>query len=131
MPRFLRYAAVGAVATAVHYLLLVLCVEGGRWPAFLASGFGASVGAQVAYAIALAQAGALDQARGQLATLDAARVKSYQAFWVASAHVEALEQQFVAAQASLTRAIGLTGDPATRAYLQQKLASLARFTLAA
>jgi putative flippase GtrA len=49
MPRFLRYAAVGAVATAVHYLLLVLCVEGGRWPAFLASGFGAVVGAQVAY----------------------------------------------------------------------------------
>ncbi len=49
MPRFFRYAAVGAVATAVHYLLLVLCVEGGGWPAFLASGFGAVVGAQVAY----------------------------------------------------------------------------------
>ena len=49
MPRFFRYAAVGAVATATHYLVLVLCVEGGRWPAFLASGFGAVVGAQVAY----------------------------------------------------------------------------------
>jgi putative flippase GtrA len=49
MQRFLRYATVGTVATAVHYLLLVLCVELGEWPAFLASGFGAVVGAQVAY----------------------------------------------------------------------------------
>ena len=50
MQRFFRYAAVGAIATTVHYLLLVLCVELGGWPAFLASGFGAVVGAQVAYA---------------------------------------------------------------------------------
>ena len=45
----MRYTAVGAVATAVHYGLLVLCVERGNWPAFAASGFGAVVGAQVAY----------------------------------------------------------------------------------
>jgi putative flippase GtrA len=50
LPRFLRYTAVGAIATAVHYLVLVLCVEGGQWPAYLGSGFGAVVGAQVAYA---------------------------------------------------------------------------------
>ena len=50
MQRFFRYTAVGAFATAVHYLVLVLCVEWGRWPAFAASGFGAVVGAQVAYA---------------------------------------------------------------------------------
>ena len=49
LARFFRYAAVGGVATATHYLVLVLCVEGGHWPAFLASGFGAVVGAQVAY----------------------------------------------------------------------------------
>lgn len=49
MQRLLRYAAVGAIATAAHYLLLVICVELGGWPAFLASGFGAVVGAQVAY----------------------------------------------------------------------------------
>ena len=48
-PAFLRYSAVGAVATAVHYALLVLCVERGGWPAFAASGFGAVLGAQVAY----------------------------------------------------------------------------------
>ena len=50
MQRFFRYTAVGAVATTVHYLTLVLCVESGGWPAFAASGFGAAVGAQVAYA---------------------------------------------------------------------------------
>ena len=50
MRHFIRYTAVGAVATALHYLLLVLCVERGGWPAFAASGFGALVGAQVAYA---------------------------------------------------------------------------------
>jgi putative flippase GtrA len=50
MRRFIRYTLVGALATAVHYLLLVLCVEKGGWPAYAGSGFGAVVGAQVAYA---------------------------------------------------------------------------------
>ena len=48
-PAFVRYSTVGALATALHYGLLVLCVERGGWPAFAASGFGALVGAQVAY----------------------------------------------------------------------------------
>ena len=50
LKQFLRYASVGAAATAVHYALLVLAVEALGWPAFVASGFGAVVGAQVAYA---------------------------------------------------------------------------------
>lgn len=45
-----RYLLVGAFATTVHYTLLVLCVELGAWPAPLASGFGAVVGAQLGYA---------------------------------------------------------------------------------
>lgn len=49
MTRLLRYTLVGAVATAVHYALLAWCVEAGGWPAWLASGFGAVVGAQIAY----------------------------------------------------------------------------------
>ena len=49
LPQLMRYAAVGAVATVVHYLLLVVCVEVAAWPAWLASGFGAVAGAQVAY----------------------------------------------------------------------------------
>ena len=50
MRHFIRYTAVGAIATAAHYLLLVLCVEYGGWPAFAASGLGAVLGAQLAYA---------------------------------------------------------------------------------
>jgi putative flippase GtrA len=45
-----RYTLVGAFATAVHYLVLVAGVEGAGWPAWLGSGAGAVVGAQVAYA---------------------------------------------------------------------------------
>lgn len=44
-----RYALVGLLATAVHYAVLVTGVELGGWPAPLAAGTGAAVGAQVAY----------------------------------------------------------------------------------
>lgn len=47
--QLLRYTVVGAVATATHYALLVAGVEAAGWPAWWASGFGAVVGAQVAY----------------------------------------------------------------------------------
>lgn len=45
----LRYGAVGAIATAVHYALLALGVELAALPAWLASGLGAVGGAQVAF----------------------------------------------------------------------------------
>lgn len=47
---FSRYTLVGVFATAAHYLVLVLCVEAWHAPAWLGSGIGATVGAQVAYA---------------------------------------------------------------------------------
>ena len=50
MNRFIRYCAVGAVATAAHYALLVAGVALAGWPAWLCAGAGAIVGAQVAYA---------------------------------------------------------------------------------
>jgi len=49
MTRLPRYLLVGVVATATQYVLLALWVEFGGWPAWVASGFGAVVGAQVAY----------------------------------------------------------------------------------
>ncbi len=49
MTRFLRYVGVGAVSTALHYAVLAACVERAHWPAWLASGFGAVVGAQLAF----------------------------------------------------------------------------------
>lgn len=48
--QFLRYAGVGAAATALHWALLALAVEALRWPAWLGSGLGAVAGAQLAYA---------------------------------------------------------------------------------
>ena len=47
---FARYVLIGVIATAVHSLVLVLCVEAAGWQPWLASGIGATVGAQVAYA---------------------------------------------------------------------------------
>jgi putative flippase GtrA len=47
--RFLAYLAVGALATSVHYALLIAAVEWGRWPAWLASGAAAVIGAQLGY----------------------------------------------------------------------------------
>lgn len=49
LQQFLRYGAVGAAATAVHYAWMVAWVEIGAWPAWVASGSGAVLGAQVAY----------------------------------------------------------------------------------
>ena len=49
MKRFVRYALVGAVATAAHYALLAIVVEWLRWPAWIGSGLGAVLGAQVAF----------------------------------------------------------------------------------
>lgn len=49
MTRFLRYAGVGVVATAAHFSVLSACVELAGWPAWFGSGFGATVGAQVAF----------------------------------------------------------------------------------
>ena len=47
--RFLTYLTVGALATAVHFAILIAAVEWGRWPAWFASGVAAVIGAQVGY----------------------------------------------------------------------------------
>ena len=49
MRRLARYTLVGAFATAAHYALLAVLVEIARVPAWLASGLGAALGAQVAF----------------------------------------------------------------------------------
>jgi putative flippase GtrA len=50
MRRLIRYGTIGAFATATHYLLLVIAVEAFGWPAWVGSGIGYVVGAQLAYA---------------------------------------------------------------------------------
>ena len=47
--RFLRYASVGALATAIHYAVLVGLVESGLFAPRYAAAIGAWVGAQVAF----------------------------------------------------------------------------------
>ena len=49
LPAWLRYVAVGGVATSAHYLLLAGLVEWGRWPPPLAAGAGAALGAQLGF----------------------------------------------------------------------------------
>jgi putative flippase GtrA len=44
-----RYALVGLIATLAHYLLLAALVEWAQISPWLASGFGAALGAQVAF----------------------------------------------------------------------------------
>ncbi len=45
----IRYALVGVAATASHYALLSALVEWAAWAAWLSSGVGAALGAQVAF----------------------------------------------------------------------------------
>jgi len=46
---FTRYTAVGVFSTTVHYVILAVWVDGWGWPAWLGSGVGAVVGAQVGF----------------------------------------------------------------------------------
>jgi putative flippase GtrA len=46
---FVRYTLVGGIATAVHYALLAIIVELLHRPAWVGSGVGAVIGAQVAF----------------------------------------------------------------------------------
>ena len=49
LPAWLRYATVGAVATAAHYALLAWAVEVAHWPPALGAAAGAVLGAQLAF----------------------------------------------------------------------------------
>jgi len=49
MKQLARYAGVGVAATAAHYAFMALLVESWHWPAWLASGAGAVLGAQLAF----------------------------------------------------------------------------------
>ena len=77
-----------------------------------------SVGAQVAQAVAWAQTGDLEKARFLIAEIDPQRVKTYQPYWVAKAHIELLSGDTLAHAQSHRQAIGLTSSASIRRYLQ-------------
>ena len=76
-----------------------------------------SLGAQVAQAVACAQAGDTLRASALLAALDHPRRLVYQPYWVARAHVAGLAGRAPEAAQDLQQAIGLTSDPAVRQHL--------------
>lgn len=83
-----------------------------------------SVGVAVSRAAALVDAGAITDARAALDALSLDDVRSYQPYWVARAHLEARSGDPSAARASLERALGLTEDPAVRAFLTERLLAM-------
>ena len=80
-----------------------------------------SVGVAVARAAARLEAGDLDGGARALDALDADDVKSYQPYWVTRARLAELRADHHEQRLALTRALGLTEDPAVRRYLAERL----------
>ncbi len=76
-----------------------------------------SVGVLVAQAAAMVEAGDPKSALQALSRLAPADVGGYQPYWVTLARAEGLAGNHGSARKALDRAIGLTEDPAVRAYL--------------
>ncbi|HNG60798.1 MAG TPA: sigma factor [Cellvibrionaceae bacterium] len=79
-----------------------------------------SLGSQVAGAVACAEAGKLPEAWDLLHQIDPARVRSFQPWWVAKAHLATLMGDKIAAYAAYTHAIGLSQQKKIIAHLTQK-----------
>jgi RNA polymerase sigma-70 factor (ECF subfamily) len=85
--------------------------------------FAPTIGNCVGHAVALADAEGPAAGLNALADLPSDRVATYQPYWAARAHLLArLDGQTDAVREALLHAIGLTEDPAVRAYLQSALA---------
>ena len=76
-----------------------------------------SVGAQVGYAAALAEANRLKEALQALDAIDAGFADRYQPYWAVRAHILSSSGEREDAIACYERAIGLTSDPAAREFL--------------
>jgi RNA polymerase sigma-70 factor (ECF subfamily) len=80
-----------------------------------------SIGVLVGQAAALVEAGRPNVALEVLRRLEVSDVNSYQPYWVTLASAQAAAGDDRSAQQSLQRAIGLTEDPAIRAFLSRPL----------
>lgn len=79
-----------------------------------------SIGARVAHAAAEAECRGAEAGLALLDALDAGRVAGYQPYWAVRAHLLAETGRDGAAEA-YRRAVGLSEDPAIRAFLQRRL----------
>jgi RNA polymerase sigma-70 factor (ECF subfamily) len=85
-----------------------------------------SVGAAVGRAAALVEAGQTEAAIASLDTVASVlgeRLSACQPYWAVRGEAYCRAGRHTDAQSCLTRAIGLTADPAVRAYLASKLIS--------
>lgn len=76
-----------------------------------------STGARVSQAVAIAKAGRPDVAVNVLSEIPEQNVRAYQPFWTARAYILKSLGRADEAREALTRAIGLTEDPALREFL--------------
>ncbi len=83
-----------------------------------------STGAEIARVGALLKAGRPADALAALNSLDRERLASHQPYWATRAHVLAACGDKEAASAAFDRAIGLSSDPAARAFLAKAKASI-------
>lgn len=83
-----------------------------------------TTGARVGRAVAMGEAQNAQAGLDALAQIASDSVQNYQPFWVAHAYLLAKQGKPSEAQASYQRALGLTTQPAVRAYLQLQIQSL-------
>jgi predicted RNA polymerase sigma factor len=76
-----------------------------------------TLGGWVSYAAAIAQSQGPSQSLAQLAQLPSEAVNTYQPYWALKAHLLHQLGRTTEAEAAYSRAIGLTKDPAIRAFL--------------
>jgi RNA polymerase sigma-70 factor, ECF subfamily len=83
-----------------------------------------TTGARIGLAAALAEAGEPRQALAVLDAADRSRVATHQPWWAVRAHVLRLTGDRAGATEAYARAIALTADPAVRAFLARRKATL-------
>jgi RNA polymerase sigma-70 factor (ECF subfamily) len=82
-----------------------------------------SIGAEIGYAAALANAGKNDDALTRLDAMDQSMIQLHQPYWAVRAHtLKALGREALANMA-FDRAIGLSGDDAARQFLARRKAA--------
>ncbi|MEQ9813512.1 MAG: sigma factor [Azospirillaceae bacterium] len=80
-----------------------------------------AIGARVSHAVAVGETDGAAAGLARLDTIDGERVSTYQPYWVARAALLGRTGDQAGARAALERAIGLTEDPAVRAFLLARL----------
>ena len=82
-----------------------------------------TLGARVAYAAALAEARSANVGLAALETIPSDAVVAYQPYWALRGHLLSALGQGAQAREAYGRAVGLSEDPAVRAFLLRRVAA--------